>query len=100
MDFISDNLALSDDDAQNWSDTDGEGVPSPVISQQGSVSSTSSRSLVAPVDDPDETDDGVDDGSMPLPPEGLFPSFDALEQSANLHARDHGYAVSGFQLKP
>jgi hypothetical protein len=102
MDFINDNLALSDDDAQNWSDNNnGEPVPSPVISRQGSVSSTSSKASEPPDDSDDDyaTADGTNDGSMTLPPEGCFPSFDALEQSANLHARQHGYAVvTGWKL--
>jgi hypothetical protein len=55
MDFISDNLALSDDDAQNWSDNNSdEPVPSPVISRRGSVSSTSSRASEPPDDSDDD----------------------------------------------
>jgi hypothetical protein len=103
MDFISDNLALSDDNAQNWSDNNSdEPLPSPVISRRGSVSSTSSRASEPPDDSDDDyaTTDGTNDGSMTLPPEECFSSFDALEQSANLHARQHGYAVSGIRSKP
>jgi hypothetical protein len=106
MDFISNNLVLSnDDDAQNWSNTDDdEPMPSPVISRQGSVSSTFSRASELLVEDNANDNnnaivDSTDDRSMILPPEGCFLSFDALEQSANLHAQEYRYAVSGIWSK-
>jgi hypothetical protein len=62
-------------------------ISSPAQSRRSSVSSSSLQSSV-------ETHD---DGSMPLPPEGYFLSFEALETYAQNHAQHHGYAVVFIQ---
>src|ERR1700733_4156489 len=73
------------------SDTD-EDIPSPPVSRRSSISSSSSSSSSS-------TLSSQDDGSMPLPPEGHFPSFKALEKHAQEHAQRHGYAVTSVRWK-
>jgi hypothetical protein len=38
--------------------------------------------------------------SMSLPPEGTFPTFAALENSAQRHAAQNGYAISTIRWVP
>jgi len=71
---------------------DDSPIPSPAHSRRSSVSLTSTSLLPN-----DGLDNGFDDGLMPLPPEGHFPSFEALERHAQDHARNHGYAVSSIR---
>jgi hypothetical protein len=71
-------------------DSNDSPISSPALSRRSSVSSTSTS--LSP-------NDGPDDGSMPLPPEGHFPGFEALERHAQNHAQDHRYAISAIQWK-
>jgi hypothetical protein len=45
------------------------------------------------------SNNNIDDGSMPLPPEGHFPSLDALEEHAQTHAKAYGYAIATIRWK-
>jgi hypothetical protein len=74
------------------SDIDKALIASPVQSNQGSPLLSPSRSLSL-------SDNEVDDRSMPLPPEGHFPSLEALENHAQTHAKHHGYAISTIRWK-
>jgi hypothetical protein len=74
------------------SNNDNASILSPSHSDQGSITSSPSRSS-------SPSDDGVDDGSMLLPPEGHFPSFEALERHAQIHAQHHGYGILTIRWK-
>src|SRR5277367_2486439 len=65
-------------------------ISSPLVSRRSSISSTSSSASSA---------SSVDDGSMSLPPEGYFGTFEALEQHAQTHAQNHGYAIITIRWK-
>jgi hypothetical protein len=74
------------------SDIDEASIASLVQSNQGSPLLSLSRSLSL-------SDDGVDDGSMPLPPESYFPSLEPLENHAQTHAKHYGYALPTIRWK-
>jgi hypothetical protein len=78
--------------------SEASSIASPEYSDQGS-SPPSPLSPRSPSPSDDGSDDGVDDGSMTLPPEGHFPSFEALERHAQIHAQHHGYGISNVRWK-
>lgn len=98
------------------SDIDDSPIYSPAVSRWWSFSLTSllplpsSHILPDGIEDVDASHDRAsqdhanesdesDDGSVSFPPEGYFSSFEVLERYALLHARHHGYPISGFRSK-
>jgi len=63
------------------------------VSRRSSILLTSLSSLLS------SAASSVDDGSMSLPPEGHFETLDALEQHAQTHAQNHGYAIITIRWK-
>lgn len=63
------------------------------------ASSDHAGGSLSPLRSSTSPDSSIDDGSMPLPPEGHFPSLEALEEHAQAHAKAHGYATARIRWK-